>query len=821
MSLKVICLVALLAFWLSLRGNANIITAPASHTSSSQPASSDNSSLQLFYSYAPIILSLFIVRYIYNWSRNFHVECSKYGCDKCEDVLANPYHCGWCVNYKCGGRTIDECNCECHVHKYIKGASASNDPAYLTQGGGGHSHMYGSNGMKKVDSGCNCGAPCEDVSPFIYFKNAYLRSVPTRDQSNTHRGAPLYDVVYMGAGLVNLMSAYYILMHSSNHVRMAMIDPRSSMRDDPTKDYKVGESTLIPASSMLFMELGLHDWMIENCPPKMTLTWHWPKFPRRDDGSCGRHDSMVDWYTLEETVPTVIPTYQLNRAKLEAHLIALCQNRGATYIRGFAKVEQLGEGGAYHAVRYTPVDEGEKVAKNEASYHPEIDAAQEARKSITIWARHLVDGAGFKFLISSKKNLTLKTPEDIHGIDNASIWIRIKHPNYEQNTLHGDSGYLAGRPNWVSMFYNTNHFMGVGHWIWTIPIAHSEAREISIGVTIHKQYHRLSDFNTPEKLMAFLKANNGVVYKIAASGELVDFQYLPRLAHYTKQPISMDNWYIQGEAAYMGDPHFSTGLVNASHHIIQNAGLILGRLGGVDELLMRKYFDAYCNFQYELPKTMLHLIRHHPRHMGNASIMAWRLFMEVTWQSVALAIWDGKWYLCPAFCAASNTALPRQRWVQKGFHDLLDQLADERKSIGMVDMALPGCINILSGRGSWLYRAAPLRLWHFDDMISNGLIEFKHANFFQSNSWAHYYFICQLFVIVKRGWGWSGFISQAKIVWPRIIYCLLTSIIMYILGIKHFARVDKRKQPHNRWRSLRFHQMNNTYHPPKELNPWI
>jgi len=660
----------------------------------------------------------------------------------------------------------------------------------------------------------------------LNFKKAFLLQSETPQWTKgemRHAGNELYDVVYAGGEVVNLMAAYHLLLNTRNAIRILIIDPRSKLRDDVKKDFKVGESTLPPSSMMLFQDLGLHDWMVENCPAKHTLSWHWAKEFNKSSNA-----QQTDYYTIEEPSPSILPTYQVNRAKLEAYLVTLIEKNGGKYVRGFARVEEIGENGAYHTVKYSVVDES-KVdnTEGENGYQPVEEAIQsssssEKKKYETVHARQLVDGSGRKFLIGTKLKLMLNKPAECYDIDNASAWVRVSNADYSKY-IHGESGYLVGRPIWESSFYNTNHYMGPGYWIWVIPIETAGGREISIGVSFHKQLYSASQFNSTEKFLNFLKSNHENLWYICAgpTSKICDFQFLPKLAHRTKQCVSTtDNWYMAGEAAYNADPHYSTGLVFSSFQIIQNNTLILGKLAGVNNTIMHKYSDAYNEFQLNLIHTFMIQIHKHHKHLGNAGAMSWRISFETAGGCAAIATWLGRWFLCPEYCKFSTKSTNFSLWIQKCQHELLDDLVASGRNVGWLDSTFPNMINIMNL--DFFKKASALRLWHFNGMIHNQCNEFQRTNVNQSVSDIFFYNAAMVFTFAKRLYGYSFFTNTKamKNVIPLLAACLFASTATKILGFNYWRNQSARKIPQTSIRALHAHQFNKTYKPPTQANPW-
>ncbi|NEQ20253.1 MAG: tryptophan halogenase, partial [Microcoleus sp. SIO2G3] len=116
-----------------------------------------------------------------------------------------------------------------------------------------------------------------------------------------------YDVVIMGAGFAGLCQARHLMLNIPG-IRIAIVDPRPEERSD--KDLKIGESTIEIAALFLAKELGLHDYLIENHAPKQGLNFHWAKDPAKTD-------TLEDYYHAGSNRQVPIPSFQINRAKLE------------------------------------------------------------------------------------------------------------------------------------------------------------------------------------------------------------------------------------------------------------------------------------------------------------------------------------------------------------------------------------------------------------------------------------------------------------------------------------------------------------------------
>lgn len=178
-----------------------------------------------------------------------------------------------------------------------------------------------------------------------------------------------YDVVIMGAGFAGLCQARHLMLNIPN-IRVALIDPRPENR--PDTDLKIGESTVEIAALLICKELGLHDYMIENHPPKAGLNFHWPKNPAETD-------SIDDYYHVWINRQPPIPTFQINRAKFERDLLKMNKEMGAIFYNGRVVDVDLTEGDQLKTVTVKLED-----------------------TTIEITAKHIVDAAGRRFIIGKK-----------------------------------------------------------------------------------------------------------------------------------------------------------------------------------------------------------------------------------------------------------------------------------------------------------------------------------------------------------------------------------------------------------------------------------
>lgn len=455
-----------------------------------------------------------------------------------------------------------------------------------------------------------------------------------------------YDVIIMGAGLAGLCQARHLMLKIPN-IRIAMIDPRPENRTE--KDLKLGESTVEVATLFFGKDLGLYEYLIENHPPKYGLNFHWPK---RNDQTKTIDDYFHIWANRQ---PDLAST-QLNRPKFERDLLKMNREMGADFYNG----------------RVVDID----LTPNDQLHTVKVKLPNE---SIELQGKHLVDAAGRRFLIGKKTNNISFDSKDLYGVNTGSAWVRVQ--NVDRTIFH--SGYDPTGAS-CSHYYATNHWFGKGHWLWMIP-TDIETMELSIGVIHHHDYISSESLNSKEKFYEFLKANHNILYQLVASAENIDFHYWPRLAHTSKTLYSPDNWYVIGDSACIFDAFYSLGSTMIVSAIDSITEIIRAKLAG--EVNAAEKCQAYNQFNLTLINSINLFMHNHSRHLGDASIMSWRIYFEnMIWFGILIPIFVGKWHLdlefIPQFVQTFQTTL---RSLVYEIHDQFDQLVDQKKNIGLMD----------------------------------------------------------------------------------------------------------------------------------------
>ncbi len=574
-----------------------------------------------------------------------------------------------------------------------------------------------------------------------------------------------YDVVIMGAGFAGLCQARHLKLKVPN-IRIALVDPRPEDRLD--NDLKIGESTVEIAALLICKELGLNDYMIENHPPKAGLNFHWPK-------NASKTDTIDDYFHVWINRQPPIPTFQINRAKFERDLLKMNKEIGINYYQGRVTDVDL-----------TPKDEIKTVKVK-------LDD-----QNLELKAKHVIDTAGRKFIVGRKTDNLIFDEENLLGINNGSAWVRIK--NVDRNLFHNGYDPIGTT---VSHYYATNHYFGTGHWLWQIPIDTKE-NELSIGIIHHHDVIPANRINTKEKFDSFLKANHSILYNLIQSSEEVDFHYLPRVAHKSKTMFSEDNWYVLGDSACIFDAFYSLGTTMIAFAIESTTEIIRAKLAGEADAEEKR--QAYNKFNLAFVDSVNTFMREHPKQLGNASIMSWRIYFEYMWWfGVIVPLYIGKWHLDVNFL--SEFLGPFRSFLDGIFPEVyqqFNQLVDKKVNIGLMDAV----------------RADQLigdyyTFKHFEDFLENSKLEPQRSNIFTSMKSTFYYIAVWYVIFQWKAFGIWGLLKPKNLFY--VFQLLIQSGISAMGELRH--EFQTKGLPNNSDIEQMRQEFKN-YQYKSELQPW-
>ncbi|HEY1252704.1 MAG TPA: tryptophan 7-halogenase [Thermoanaerobaculia bacterium] len=376
-----------------------------------------------------------------------------------------------------------------------------------------------------------------------------------------------YDVVVVGGAVAGASTAT-VLKRGNPALRVLVVEKTERF------DWKVGESTVEVSSYFLTRVLKLWTYLSREQLPKQAFRyWFF-----NDDVTCLREAS--------ETGPTQLartPSFQLDRAKLDEHILSVAQEAGAELWRP-AKVTgwTLGEGAGPNTLTVERTD-------------------GTTTTSSTVSCRWLVDATGRQAMLARKRGGV--TPIDSHPT--AAIWVRYR------NVKDMDGIEVAGvdpadpwhRALIAPRRAATNHFTGWGYWIWFIPLHDGE---MSVGLVWDRRLVTPEGTTPLDKLTRFLQTNPLTREMIeGATAVEGDCRYYAHLPYFVDKFIG-PGWAQVGDAGGFLDPFYSPGLDQMSFSVWTRTRLILQDLGGApaekmaeEYALHNRRYDRYFKYFYE------------------------------------------------------------------------------------------------------------------------------------------------------------------------------------------------------------------------------
>jgi len=589
---------------------------------------------------------------------------------------------------------------------------------------------------------------------------------PLETVMNTTDQVLEYDVVIMGAGYAGVCQARHLLLKIPN-IRLAIVDPRP---ENPSKpDHRPGESTLEAASVFLFSELGLHEYLLEHHAHKAGLNWHWAK-------DVDKTESMNDYYHIWVNRQLTIPSFHLNRSKFDRDLLEMNKQMGAHFYNGRVVDVDLTSGDKHNTVK----------VKLQDGY-------------IELKAKHLVDAAGRKFIIGRKTDNLLLRPEELaFNIKPGAAWVLVK--NVDRTIF--DKG-LYSTESLASRYYATNHWMGKGHWLWMIPID-TQTMELSVGLIHHQEIIPSELVNTEDKFYAFVKANHNILYQLLKSGEHVEFNYWPRIAHTSKRLFSPDNWYVIGDAASNFDALFSTGTTMSCVAIESVTEIVRAKLA--NEIDAQKKQEAYNRFNTTFARFFNMAVSSQEKQVGNASIMSWRLYSSyMIWFSTLVPMYVGKWHLNLRFSRLLLTFLENSISFLADLYKQLTYLAERETNIGFMDQ-------LRADQLLWGYHPDK----SFDSFLENAKLEPGKLNVFAGIKAFCFYMVIWFILLQWKGFGLLGLLRPRNIF--HIVRLLITWVIMSVAEILY--KLELHGQPTNSTVAKTREEFKN-YRYQSKLKNWV
>lgn len=342
-----------------------------------------------------------------------------------------------------------------------------------------------------------------------------------------------FDVVILG-GAFSGASTAILLRRDHPQLRVLIVEKAEAF------DEKVGEATTEMSAMFLTRRLAMwHHLEREQLPKEGLRYWF------TNEKVTGHANASESGGFIRSTVPA----FQLRRDALDEHLLATAVAEGAELWRP-AKARDVALGDFDHKLT--------------------IEIGDEVREVSCSW---ILDATGRVNFLGRRLGLIERNDEH----PTAAMWCRWKHVRHIDD-LAARSG--LARSNVSSRRLATNHYMGLGYWIWVIPLGNGET---SIGVVFDK---RLVDLhhskNRADDFIAFLKAIPSLSeLLVGAEPRLDDLRFYSHLPYATKQYMGR-GWALLGDAAAFLDPYYSPGLDHASFTAEATAEIVGKERSGED-----------------------------------------------------------------------------------------------------------------------------------------------------------------------------------------------------------------------------------------------
>ncbi|HKB09703.1 MAG TPA: FAD-dependent monooxygenase [Vicinamibacterales bacterium] len=329
-------------------------------------------------------------------------------------------------------------------------------------------------------------------------------------------GNDRYDVAILGGGLAGGCFARQLRMEAPD-LRVVVVEKRR--HPVPEAAFKVGESSVEIGAHYFHTRLQLEPHLKSAQLPKLGLRYFFP---------CGDNRDVARRVELGPPRFPTVPSFQLDRGRLENYLLRTDAEMGATVLDG-------------HRVTSIELDgrDGHRIA---------IDGSDGSR---SITARWMVDAGGRASLLKRKLGLRRAST---HAA-NAAWWrfrSRIRIDDWS-----GDPAWKARVPSGMR-WHSTVHLMGVGYWFWLIPLGSGSH---SFGIVADADLHPFSRINRFERALDWLHEFEPQAAAVmeAHAPELEDFLALQHFAHGCARVFSPERWSLVGEAGVFTDPFYSPG----------------------------------------------------------------------------------------------------------------------------------------------------------------------------------------------------------------------------------------------------------------------
>jgi flavin-dependent dehydrogenase len=373
-----------------------------------------------------------------------------------------------------------------------------------------------------------------------------------------------YKVVICGGGLAGLTLG---LQLKQNHPNTSVTIIEKTTRPLPNAAHKVGESTVEIGAHYLSSVLGLKTYLEEKHLPKLGLRYFYG-------------DTSKPFETRPELGPSMfspVPTYQLDRGILENDLREMITESGIELIEGASLKDITITGSKLNSVTYELNDEVK-----------------------TIDANWVVDAMGRRRYLQTKLGLKKESPHSA-----SSVWFRMEGKVTVDDLVPNSNNEWHNR-NIEDRFYSTNHLMGLGYWVWLIPLSSGNT---SIGIVTQNDLHDFAAYSRNyETSFDWLEKHEPHLAKHLKGKEPLDFRKIKNYSYGSEQLFSENGWSCVGEAGIFSDPFYSPGsdmiaITNTfTSNLIRediNGKLSSEKVDQLNDFILKSMFPDQLNYYVE------------------------------------------------------------------------------------------------------------------------------------------------------------------------------------------------------------------------------
>ncbi len=396
-----------------------------------------------------------------------------------------------------------------------------------------------------------------------------------------------YDVIIIGGAFSGSSSAL-LLKRTLPDLRILVIERTTEF------DRKVGESTSEVAGTFMtrVLKLGMH--LARDHVAKHGLRMWFHKNGENAPGRCSE---------VGPAFQGRVTTYQVNRRKLDRHVLSEATALGVDLIRP-ATIKEIELGG---------------IGKNKISYKE--DATGERH---TVTAGWVIDASG-KAAKIAKQRKTFQSNADRHPT--AAMWARFENvtflDSHEATTEMAD----ACKKMVTQRGFATNHLMGYGWWCWIIPL---DSGEVSVGLTWDATL-----FTPPEgKNMGERVKKHVLQHPIGrlmfekANAVEGDNRYYKGLSYYSTE-VCGEGFTLVGDASGFMDPLYSQGLDYCSHTVYSSFALLRDYYSGDLKCLDTAIANRNREFLISYNRWFESLYEGKYTYLGDAEIMRASFLLDI------------------------------------------------------------------------------------------------------------------------------------------------------------------------------------------------